>query len=534
MAETITYGSYTFPSPTPLIAQGVDPIYVKGKVDNFSESVEVVGSLTGQNLSGLHLQKMKMISGLMSEFETLTITNDAANKTFSSAKPQSISFSDASVTTFLPYSVSFACYKSGDFSKFYGIQDPQDQWTFDEQGASVTNATHTVSAKGLKVDSKDPFENARSFVTGRVTGFIDLSLFQTGTTNAFLISRNEEINKSAHAYSITETYQYSTSESPVTDSGIFSSNTQIAFDKDAGLSVRVNASVQGSMDANKGGTGLLHTGVFKPDQAKELATNAVVSSLSNYESGLYTFIGNGPSSSSFSIDTGANKIDFSYDFSDEDKLDQDGNILHTQSSSVSTSKDNSLVTVSLQGSFKYNNTLDVFNTGDPATGTRFKEVDASYSGVAQNSGFLNLAIEAFDYFRQDATGYHISGNYLNPTPKSRSINKVPADSSISYNLQFDNNVDLSSGTLSGLKVNISDKKPLELSGIVPSIAGFSTQKISNRTAGEYQVSANCEASTGDLQTLKDVVSGHMTGIYTFQETSSVDDQTISYNTSRYY
>ena len=73
MSETITYGSYTFPEPTPFVGQGVDPVFIAGKADHFKDSIELVGNLTGENLSGLHLQKMKMISGLLSTFETLTI-----------------------------------------------------------------------------------------------------------------------------------------------------------------------------------------------------------------------------------------------------------------------------------------------------------------------------------------------------------------------------------------------------------------------------------------------------------------------------
>jgi hypothetical protein len=173
-------------------------------------------------------------------------------------------------------------------------------------------------------------------------------------------------------------------------------------------------------------------------------------------------------------------------------------------------------------------------TGDPATGERFKEVNARFSGVAANSGFLNLAIEALDVFTGDATGYHISGNFLNPEPLDKTINKIPAESKITYAVSFDNRVDLSSGTLSGLKVSIKDKKPLEISGIVPSLVGFAKQKIYNRRAGEINVSATCEADTGSLQNLIDVASGHITGIFPFAESSSLNEQTISYNMSRYY
>ena len=284
------------------------------------------------------------------------------------------------------------------------------------------------------------------------------------------------------------------------------------------------------MDGGKTGH-LVHTGLFTSGQATEIALNAVVSSLSDYESGSYTFVGNGPTSASYNIDTGANTVNFSYGFDDPD-LDQEGNVLHTKTASVQVSKDNSKVQVSLNGEFKYNSPFEIAPTGDPTTGKRFLEVDAQYSGVVENSGFLNLAVEALQDFTGYVTGYDISGDYLNPNPLSRSITKTPADGKIGYSLSFDNTIDLSSGTLSGLKITIQDTRPIIVSGVVPSIAGFAKQRIKNRSAGEFSISANCES--GNLQKVIDVVSGHMTGIYTFSESSSVDDKTTSYNTSRYY
>ena len=257
------------------------------------------------------------------------------------------------------------------------------------------------------MDSTSPLVNARHFVTGRATGCLDLSLFQTGG-NAFLMSRTEDIDKSKNSYSIDERYQYSTTERQVTDSGIFTANTQISFDKEEGLSLNVDASVQGSMDGGKTGH-LVHTGLFTTGQATEIAINAVASSLSSYESGSYTFVGRGPNTVSYKIDTGTNKIDFSYGFSDPENLDQVGNVLHTKRASVSASKDDSIIKVSVDGEFKYNSPFEILPTGDPSTGERFKEVDAQFSGVSENSGFLNLAIEALQDFTGDATGYHISG-----------------------------------------------------------------------------------------------------------------------------
>ena len=298
--------------------------------------------------------------------------------------------------------------------------------------------------------------------------------------------------------------------------------------------MNVNASIQGDFDAMENSEGLVSTGLFTASQAQEIAVNSVASSLSDYESGIYTFIDRGPSTVSYDIDTGSNIINFSYGFSDPENTDQVGNILHKRSSSISASKDNSNVKVSIQGELKYNSPFEIIPTGDPATGQRFKEIDEQYSGIATGSGFLNLAIEALKDFTGYATGYYISGDYVNPEPISRNISKNPADSNITYSLEFDNRPDLSNGTLSGLMVTLSDKKPLEISGIVPSLGGFAKQKINNRTAGEFTASAQCEASTGQLQELKDVVSGYMTGVYIYSESSSLNDNTLSYNVSRYY
>jgi len=534
MSEQITYGSYSFPDPTPFLGQGIEPVYIAGEIDHTRNSIELVGSLTGENLSGLHLQKMQMISGMMPTFQTLTISHETEDKTFLQVKPENISFSDSDLTTVLPYSVSFSCYESDTFSEFFGVSDPKDTWSFNEQDGRIIESTHNVSAKGVKVDSASPLVNARNFVTERVGGYQDLSLFLTGSTG-YLISRTEDIDKSKNTYGLQETYRYNTSEYISTGlSGVFQSNCSIAYGKDEGLNVSVDASIQGNFDAIKNSEGIISTGLFTASMAQEIAINSVVSSLSNYESGLYTFIDRGPSSASYNIDTGTNIISFSYVFSNPENLDQVGNVLHTRKSTVSASKDDSKVRVSIQGDFEYNSPFEIIPSGDPATGQRFTEIDEQYSGIATGSGFLNLAIEALQDFTGYAVGYHISGNYINPEPLSRSISKDPNQSSISYSVSFDNGPDLSDGSLTGLEISLTDKKPLELSGIIPSLGGFAKQKINNRTAGEFSATASCEASAEKSQELKNIVDKHMTGIFVFSESNSLNDKSISYNTSRYY
>ena len=533
---TITYGSYTFPTPSPLVAETSNPIVISGQSDFFLDEVNLVGTLTGANLSGLHVRKMQMVSGLLSEFQTLTITGDNKGKFYSGAKPTSITFSESDLTTILPYSVTFEAYSSGTFSKFFGVVDPQDNWTFSEQDGRVSNASHTVSARGLNLgNSVSALTNAKNFVSGRITGsnggYRDISLFQTGT-KAFLRSRTETIDNKASSYTITEQYNYSTSDTTINNnpSGILESNSQISLDSQGKVSVTINGSLKGSIDANSTGA-LLTTGNFTPTQAQELAVNAVASSLSDFESGAYTFSNVGPSSYEYQLNTGSNTLNFSFTFTDSSNTEQSGNILHTKSASVSCSKDDANTKVSINGELKYHSNASVINsTGDPTSSQQWLELRREFSGI----NFFNLAVEALQDFTGNATGYQISGLNLNETPIESGVNKNPFEGTISYNVSFDNKLDLSSGELTGLRVSITDTRPIQVSGIKPSIAGFATQNVKERQMGLYAVSATCEGDTGTLPTLATNVNKYITGVFDQAKSESVGENTISFNLSRYY
>tara|TARA_R100000081_G_C4819297_1_gene178085 strand:+ start:1009 stop:2622 length:1614 start_codon:yes stop_codon:yes gene_type:complete len=533
---TITYGSYTFPTPSPLVAETSNPIVISGQSDFFLDEVNLVGTLTGANLSGLHVRKMQMVSGLLSEFQTLTVTGDNKGKFYSGAKPTSISFSESDLTTILPYSVTFEAYSSGAFSNFFGVVDPQDNWTFSEQDGRISNVSHVVSARGLNLgNSVSALTNAKNFVSGRITGsnggYRDISLFQTGT-KAFLRSRTETIDNKASSYSVTEEYNCSTSDNRINNnpSGILESNAEISLDSQGKVSVSINGSLKGSIDANSTGA-LLTTGNFTPTQAQELAVNAVASSLSDFESGAYTFSNVGPSSYEYQLNTGSNTLNFTFTFSDSSNTEQSGNILHTKSASVSCSKDDANTKVSINGDLKYHSNSAVINsTGDPTSSQQWLELRREFSGI----NFFNLAVEALQDFTGNATGYQISGLNLNQTPIESGVNKNPFEGTISYNVSFDNKLDLSNGDLTGLRVSITDTRPIQVSGIKPSIAGFATQNVKERQMGLYAVSATCEGDTGTLPTLANNVNKYITGVFDQAKSESVGENTISFNLSRYY
>ena len=83
MPDSLTYDSYNFPSPLPAIAESDELIVFEGKYDHKANNIQAIGTITGDSLSGIHLQKMQMISGFLNEYQNLTVTLGTDTRVFS-------------------------------------------------------------------------------------------------------------------------------------------------------------------------------------------------------------------------------------------------------------------------------------------------------------------------------------------------------------------------------------------------------------------------------------------------------------------
>ena len=183
----------------------------------------------------------------------------------------------------------------------------------------------------------------------------------------------------------------------------------------------------------------------------------MVDSYSDYESGVYSFVQDGPTAFNYDLNTGANLLNFSFTFADPDKVDViNNNVLHSYVSSISLSKDSSVSTVQLNGNLKYLGSLFIDSTGEFEDNARFQAVETAFEQVDQKA----IAISALQKFSGVATGYEINSSYVNEEPRSLSISKNPVENTISYNYNYSNQVDFSTGKLKNLTLTITDKKPL--------------------------------------------------------------------------
>jgi len=449
----ISYGGYNFPHPYPFVGEDLTSIVNSGSLDHFSCSVSLIGELTGCDIVSLKSQKDTLIHALSSGYQNLTFGSTG----YDFAKPVSINFASSDLRKRVPYEIEFECYRQLDFTQFYGVKDPVDTWEFAEQGDRLVRATHTVSAAGVKVNTGSAFDNARSFVNARLNGFNNnLSLFFSGQTY-ILTSKKENINRIGGEYGISEDWLLSQSLNDLDTSGaIVRADCSIRYDPNESLSLSVRGDIQGGI------SGVVNTGYFTIADASEFAKNAVIRFKIPYEDTLYGDVLKDPLVFNYGVDSGSNNISFDFTFADPTDL-RTGEIKHDYSSTISTSKDDPFSAVSVQGSVLYNSNEDIFTTNAPENETRWKKVDAYFSGVNP----FPIAQQHFNWFKDSSLPYN-QGD-LNDVFTSFDITKTPHNSSIDYTYIYSNRPDFFSGLLRDVDLTIETIYPIPTYSISPTI-----------------------------------------------------------------
>lgn len=437
MATNISYGGYSFPHPYPFLAINHEPIIISGVLDHSVITASLVGEFTGCNFKSLKIQKDRLISGLSTGFQTLTV----GEKTYQYAQPIAVNFSSSNIKNRLPYSIEFTIQNETDFSQFYGIKNPVDTWSFSEQEDRTVSATHTVSAYGVKIGA-DSLINAKNFVNSRLNGFDNNYTVMLSGNSPILISKNEQINRASNFYSVTENWKSSLS-SNIYDKqdAIVRANCSINYSQDGSLNVSVQGTIEGGI------SGSASSGYFTKEQATEFARNSLEQSKANFELGLYGSIFQEPRKYSYEYNSGSNFVSFNYDFGDpsEPSIQE---VIHNYTTSIQASKERALVSVSVQGNLFYNK-IDNPNTGlYPEQEYRFNKVNEYFNTINP----LALAIDGHQLFNNRSSGYLEIP--LNLSAKTFSITKDPFTATIQYNYSYDNSIDYFSGHLLNPSVSI--------------------------------------------------------------------------------
>jgi hypothetical protein len=413
MIETGYIVSYNSQSPwgtgvgaaVPFVSLDVEEVWLAGQL-GFVRTVTLNGTIPSGGTS-----QIAVIRDLFAaNFKPFI----APNITMSGAMVQEVTFNSQNYIGKVDYAVTLK-----DYSGFVlSVSDPVDEVSFQEQQDGSIIVNHRVSALGISTSGNpsDAFANAKNFVLGR-TGLstvnaVTTSFITSGNkTNIYVVSQQENINRAAGTYGISEVFRYDPLRN--VSNGVcrrFSTELVSGISEDY-IQVNVNGTYQVGKD-------VFDSGLFAQTSQSELyaLANAMFGGTLNPLPASFTVDADSITTNLYArtmtvratFDNSQTTSFFDYDFE--------------------TSKDfrNGITQISIKGAIvgsgrhvrrKYDSALAFFN--------------ATMGGYAGARTYVyNTAISALS-----SLGYATYG--LNPQPKSLSINFNSGQGIITINSSFD-------------------------------------------------------------------------------------------------
>jgi hypothetical protein len=430
--------------PTPYLSRSQEMVYYGGKwcqIATITLDGQIIGSETGLggNLNTVSIKKdrERILSGFAESYKHLAIYEDGTTRhIWKGCLVRDLNFSPANYGA-QEYSITLECFEQDEFAGTFGVLEPQETVSFNDNENGTVGISHTVSAQGFT--SNEPgggaptaqaVVNAKNFVEARTGYNINkvIPKFVNGITNANLVLTNtsKDVNRVDGTYSCTNEYVIQTGsigDIPIT----------------AGYVSEIDSSVSSGVQSD-----FLEVTVNYTIQGDKFATPASVRSSQPTTGNLYK------------IATGAckvtnlNQVPLSLDV--EDTADTDKRI------SVSASYDNNLLFSGLSTEVYFDYNVDV--STDDITDRATVSINGQFQARGNNrakfdliSGYYFNTIlnsqTAEEYLFQKAEEIYTGLNYnilysntgwaLNPQPSSFSVDMNEYAGTISLNASFDNN-----------------------------------------------------------------------------------------------
>lgn len=238
------------PQPTPFIVLNEDSIY-EGELWGRSENITLQGQLTGCTYDDIVAAQSQLLNNFNKSYQTLEVYQQTGNVSFkvfekNLVQINSVQFDQSRWLGVLPYSISLTCYPSGLFSGAFGILNPSDVWSFDEQKDVSLNATHTISCQPFNTSAgpSNALDNARNWAFGR-TGMQNciapIMISGVNPSDFCLLTQQETIDRFNGNYSLVENY---TNDLTRSGYGVIRYTTEITSGNGL-ISVSLNGTAQG-------------------------------------------------------------------------------------------------------------------------------------------------------------------------------------------------------------------------------------------------------------------------------------------------
>lgn len=250
---TVQYAGTTL-NPAPFVSESSRSV-IEGNYTYPTYDFSLNGFITGN----VHSAKNTLLDVFSGDFGEFLVSGNDILITGYSCLVRNVNFNPSRANGVASYTVDLECYNLNDFDSF-GIINPSNEWSFQEERRGVINVSHRIAAQGINLSGYSPYIGAKSFVeslTG-VGSFIPgrfgrFSGIAASDLHLFAITRNA--NNAVGSYSIDETYKVG-----MTGNTILSSVTQYNVDISSGISdefTTVNIAVEQECSPNDYITGYL-------------------------------------------------------------------------------------------------------------------------------------------------------------------------------------------------------------------------------------------------------------------------------------
>jgi len=253
ITTSITYDNFTFNEPVPFVSRNQEIINYGDRWGEITK-ITLQGQLTGvcpNDFGQLITGQRNLISGFSRDFKKLTISENNKN-IFNSdtCAVRSINFEQSPYVKLLNYTIEIDCYERDLFTQTFGILDPVNEYTFNENEDQSVVINHNISARGISTSNFSAMENARNYVyslTGYNPSILPININNSNYT-PLLRSYVENINRLNGTYGIQESYVVDISNDAYINSQYFTRYTTSiskALNNDFD-SISIQGSIQGS------------------------------------------------------------------------------------------------------------------------------------------------------------------------------------------------------------------------------------------------------------------------------------------------
>lgn len=439
-------------APTPLVELSEEPVYY-GNLWTINETITLNGQITGQceTFEQIIGKQNTLISRLGPQFKALSIVDLSGSPqdiyNWPICKIKNIDFAQSRYSQLLDFSISFECYDSGKFSGYYGVLDPINELSFNEENNGIVTIKHNCSARGINTNNvgTGALLNAKNYVStisgwSSISGFVPAFVEAHAGATPILVTLNESLDRFNNTYSIEETWSYDPS---VTSLGILRYETSLTSGVEDGTTeVNIRGLLQGGLNSSISSLRSRLSSINFFDIAS--------GSLVDFSSDVLNVT---ELTSEITEDPLTNTIEFSKSYDNN----SEPNPYFINSITITINK-NGKSTASIDGTFKYR-------------GSCLCGGEAGWIA-------LESAANNFAYFNAVLSKWTNRGmtSYLNPNPKSRSITKNKNACEISVSLSFEETTLEVPEELEFIDVSVS---------ITPSILQYEGQPVFQR--GEWYI-----------------------------------------------